>query len=137
MESALSNLQKLGQKWERGLFATGGAINLQKSFWVLMAWKWKNGQALLLPPSLHSHQLALTSGYNTNDAVHVPQLSPYASYRTLGAYLSPLAGWKKRSKSSKITQGITLPVSTSLLSNGRQHYGHTYFISFLKSPSLS
>jgi hypothetical protein len=32
IESALSNLQVLSQKWERGLFTTGGAINLQKKF---------------------------------------------------------------------------------------------------------
>jgi hypothetical protein len=26
--------------WERALFTTGGAINLSKSFWVLMTWNW-------------------------------------------------------------------------------------------------
>jgi len=54
MESVITNLRILGQTWERGLFSTGGALNLQKSFWVMMAWMWKNGTAILLPPSLHN-----------------------------------------------------------------------------------
>ncbi len=95
VESTLSNLQRLSQKWERGLFTTGGAINLQKSFWVLMSWRWKHGQALLLPPSLHSHKLLLTAGYDTSESVQVPQMSPYDSYRTLGAFLSPSGGMNK------------------------------------------
>jgi hypothetical protein len=93
--SAISNLQTLSQKWERGLFTTEGAISLQKSFWVLMAWQWRDGHALLLPPSLHSNQLSLTAGYDTHEKVIVPQLSPYATYRTLGAYLSPSGGMEK------------------------------------------
>jgi hypothetical protein len=95
IESTISNLQQLSQKWERGLFATGDAINLQKRFWVLMSWQWKKGQALLLPPSLHNQHLFLTAGYDTQEAVEVPQISPYESYRTLGAYLSPSGGMEK------------------------------------------
>jgi len=34
-------LGRLGQHWERLLFTTGGAINLQKSHWYLMTWLWK------------------------------------------------------------------------------------------------
>lgn len=90
VDSILANLHQLSQTWERGLFMTGGAINQQKSFWVLMAWKWKNGSALLLPPSLHSHKLELV-----DNPIAVPQLSFYESYRTLGAYISPSSGMKK------------------------------------------
>jgi hypothetical protein len=60
-----------------------------------MAWKWRDGHALLLPPSLHHHQLLLTAGYDTHETIPVPQLSPYAAYRTLGAYLSPSGGMAK------------------------------------------
>jgi hypothetical protein len=60
-----------------------------------MSWKWKDGSALLLPPSLHNYHLSLTAGYDTQLTVQVPQLSPYASYRTLGAYLSPSGGMEK------------------------------------------
>jgi hypothetical protein len=41
---------------------------------------------------LHSHKLWLTAGYDTNNPVDVPQLSPYDSYHTLGAFISPSGG---------------------------------------------
>jgi len=77
--STVEQLQCLSQTWERGLFSTGGEINLQKTFWVLMSWSWHQGKALLLPPSLHNNKLNLTAGYNTDKYVEVPQLSPYDS----------------------------------------------------------
>jgi len=86
IESAINTLQNLSQTRERGLFSTGGAINLRKSFWVLITWCWHKGRAYLVPPSLHDYKLALTAGYDINNLVVVPQISPYASYRTLGAY---------------------------------------------------
>jgi hypothetical protein len=33
--------------------------------------------------------MSLTEGCNISNPVPVPQLSPYSSYHTLGAYLSP------------------------------------------------
>jgi len=92
VSDTVENLSLLSQTWERGLFSTGGAINLHKSFWILMSWKWHRRNALLLPPSLHGNKLQLTAGYETNNPVEVPLLSPYDSYRTLGAYISPSGG---------------------------------------------
>jgi hypothetical protein len=61
-----------------------------------MTWRWKDGMAFLIPPSLHNHQLNLSAGYDLENPVSVPQLSPYASYRTLGAYyISPSGGMEK------------------------------------------
>jgi hypothetical protein len=45
--SALENLKLLAQSWERALYTIGGAINLQKSFWFLFHWRWKNGVATI------------------------------------------------------------------------------------------
>lgn len=95
VESTVSCLKQLSQRWERGLFTTGGAINLQKSFWVLMSWQWQDGEALLIPPSLHHYKLELTTGYDTSSPIPVPQLSPYNSYCTLGAFISPSGGMHK------------------------------------------
>jgi len=98
-ELALENLCLLSQTWEGGLFSTGGAINLQKSFWVLMSWRWKKGAAYLVPPSLHKHRLKLNAGNDNSTQVEVPQMSSYASYHTLGAYISPSGGTEKAFKS--------------------------------------
>jgi hypothetical protein len=87
--SATKNLQHLNQKWERLLFSTGGAINLQKSFWILMSWYWDKGKSILLTPQISSDTLTLTEGYNVEEDITVPRLSPYNNYRTLGVYISP------------------------------------------------
>jgi hypothetical protein len=87
--SVISNLQTLSQKWERLLFTTGGAINLSKSFWILMDWQWKGGVACLSTLETSSHSLLLTEGYNFNNPISVPQLSPFIGYHTLGVYISP------------------------------------------------
>ncbi len=47
------------------------------------------GKPILLRPSAHNNSLNLTSGYDMAHPIQVPQISPYDSYRTLGAYLSP------------------------------------------------
>jgi hypothetical protein len=43
----IQKLQMLTQHWGRLLFTMGGSINLQKSFWYLIAWKWKHGKTTL------------------------------------------------------------------------------------------
>jgi hypothetical protein len=95
MVSAVSNLTSLAQRWERLLFTTGGALNLQKSYWHLMAWHWKGGSAKLNIPSATSQQLFLTSGEQLSNPVPLPQLTPYESYKTLGVFLSPSGSMKQ------------------------------------------
>lgn len=41
------------------------------------------------PALKKNHKLHLTAGYDITTPIEVPQLSPYESYCTLGAYLSP------------------------------------------------
>jgi hypothetical protein len=65
----LRKMTNIGQRWERLLFSTGGALNLQKSFWILLTWSWKNGH--LVAKDQHPLQLKLTSGYDTTP-VEVP-----------------------------------------------------------------
>jgi hypothetical protein len=54
-----------------------------------MSWKWSNGTASLEAPVANSPKLLLTAGYDVENPVPVPQLSPYDSYKTLGVILSP------------------------------------------------
>lgn len=37
---SLYRLHNIAQEWERLLFSTGGALNLQKSFWFVFSWEW-------------------------------------------------------------------------------------------------
>jgi hypothetical protein len=84
----LQGLHKLAQKWECVLFTTGGALNLQKSFWILLTWCWSNGIGWLNTLAKDQAQLHLTEGYGT--VPHpIPRKCPYNGFRTLGAYISP------------------------------------------------
>lgn len=84
----VKKLQHLGQHWERLLFSTGGAINLQKSHWYLPATRWNKGKPTLVKQTAHQSQLLLTSGYSAHPE-KIPQLDPYSSFQTLGVHISP------------------------------------------------
>jgi hypothetical protein len=84
----ISGLQYLAQSWERLLFTTGGALNLQKSFWILLTWQWNKGVAWLQTPAQAPAELYLTAGYNPLP-IAVPRLCPSEGFRTLGVHISP------------------------------------------------
>jgi hypothetical protein len=87
---AVTNLQQLGQQWERLLYATGGSINIEKSFWYMLSWTWnKSGNAKLKTIQQSPSILQLTSGRDTTIPVTVPRIETSASFRTLGAHISP------------------------------------------------
>jgi hypothetical protein len=46
-DTATKFLIAVAQHWEKLLFSTGGAINMQKSFWYLMAWVWNGVPSLV------------------------------------------------------------------------------------------
>lgn len=128
-KSALENLTTLGQRWERLLFTTGGALNLHKSCWTLMAWKWTNGVAHLETPNNSSTSLLLTAGYDTTSPIPVPQISPLESYRTLGVFISPSGTMKK---ASDILQNYSLTYACSIMGStlNREEAYTSYFMYF-------
>jgi hypothetical protein len=91
----LSQLSSLSQHRERLLFSTGGAINLKKSHWYLMAWTWKNGVPKLATIQESPGELKLTTGYNAIPD-EVPRIQVTASFRTLGVFLAASGCQKKQ-----------------------------------------
>lgn len=90
----IEGLQKLGQQYEWLLLATGGALNLKKCHWILIAWRWVHGKAYIAPIKEAPGSLLLTSGYST-EVEEVPRFEPGASYRTLGVHLTVTGSMKK------------------------------------------
>jgi hypothetical protein len=78
----------LAQHWERLLFSTGGAINLQKSHWYLMFFRWLKGIPVLCTKQLAPASLQLTSGYSSTPDT-VPRIEVNEAFRTLGVYIAP------------------------------------------------
>jgi hypothetical protein len=70
---------------------------MQKSFWYLMAWTWKNGQAKLAAANKTPDTLELTAGYSKQKQ-RVPKLDPKDSFRTLGIYISPSGSQTKQAQ---------------------------------------
>ncbi len=65
IDHTIQKLMQLAQHWERLLFTTGGAINLQKSHWYLVSWTWTNGKFRLATQQPAQAELELTSGYSS------------------------------------------------------------------------
>jgi hypothetical protein len=84
----VSNLQRLAQEWEQLLFSTGGALNLDKCFWFLLAWRWHQGRAKLHTTKTSKHDLHMTSELGIV-ATERKQIEPSSSYRTLGVHITP------------------------------------------------
>jgi len=88
VQEVLHGIKFMAQSWERLLFSTGGALNLQKCSWSLLTWQWNKGVAKLCTNAQAPATLRLTAGCDTSP-VEVPRLSPYDGFRTLGVYISP------------------------------------------------
>jgi len=85
----------LEQHWEKLLFFTGKALNLQKGFWYLVTWQWKNGVPRLATILQSPSALPLTNGYETT-LVEAPRIEPTSAFQTLGVYISPTGDQKKQ-----------------------------------------
>jgi hypothetical protein len=86
---AIAKLGLLSQQWERLLFATGGALCLEKSFWYLLSWRWtKSGTDYPSTTALAPGKLLLTAGRNTTPT-EVPRIESTSSFCTLGVRISP------------------------------------------------
>ncbi len=113
--SAITGLGTLAQQWERLLFATGGAISLQKSFWYLMTWSWtKSGSAKLATETNVPGNLPLTEGNNLGEPVAVPRVEPTTTYRTLGVRISPSGNTKA---TASYLRGQSIEFATSIASS--------------------
>ncbi len=88
VSQVVEHLGSLAQHWERLLFSTGGAINMQKSHWYLLSWIWRSGKSTLCTIANTPAELKLTTGYSASP-VAVPRIDPHTAYRTLGVYISP------------------------------------------------
>lgn len=85
----ITNLQQLAQEWQRLLFSTGGALNLAKCFWFLLAWDWNQCRAKLHSSSMPPRDLEMTSEGDTDTTTSIKRIQAADSYRTLGVFISP------------------------------------------------
>lgn len=70
---------------------------MQKSFWYLIAWVWKNGIPNLVTTKSAPGEMELTSG-SSPSLISVPSLEATDSFRTLEVYIPPSGSQLKQTK---------------------------------------
>lgn len=101
---------------------------MQKSFWYLMAWTWKNGQATLIAANKTPDTLDLTAGY-LNQKQRVPKLDPKGSFHTLGIFISPSGSQTKQVKILRqYAEEYKTQISSSNLNQMAAYYSYMQYI---------
>jgi hypothetical protein len=88
-KESIQSLNTTAQHWERLLFSTGGTINMQKSFWYLIAWEWKNSVPKLVTSKSAPGKMVLIS-VSSPSLITIPRLEVTDSFQTLGVYIHHL-----------------------------------------------
>ena len=83
-----SKMQEIAQHWEQLLDATGGALALEKCFFVALEWQFINDEHTLSTPTAMSTSISLSSGNNYTKCVPILQSSTSEGKRNLGAWLA-------------------------------------------------
>jgi hypothetical protein len=108
MRAVVRKLKHMVQSWECLLFITDGALNLQKSFWILLTWQWRKGTAKLSTTSQEPAHPSLTTGYG-REPVQIPRLDPSEGFRTV--FISPRGSTKLAQAKLKL---ISVEYATAL-----------------------
>jgi hypothetical protein len=126
--ATIQSLLTVAQHWERLLFSTGGAINMQKSFWYLIAWVWKKGIPKIATSTTAPGKMELTSGYSSTTTT-VPRIEPSDSFRTLGVYISPSGSQLKQIKVLRQhSEQYYINVSTSTLTSDEVYLSYMLYL---------
>ena len=85
----ISSMQKVVQLWKCLLFASGGALAIQKCFYYLVDWCWDHNSFSVLSYNItpSDPQLVMTSGRSTSTHT-IPKVENNIGRRTLGVHLS-------------------------------------------------
>ena len=92
IQMVVARTEAKAQSWEHEIHASGGSLNLLKSFWYAISWKWrKNGQPVMqMKPDDPELEIRMTQGADRNNAKAVKCIEVTEGKRTLGLCLTPL-----------------------------------------------
>jgi hypothetical protein len=87
--AAITLMQITAQRWERLLFATGGALNLNKCFWYGVEWTFTSTGAPKMISTMDGPQISHSSGSSLDNHEPIQRISTSTGQRTLGVRLAP------------------------------------------------
>jgi hypothetical protein len=90
LSTVIARMTTKAQRWERLIWSSGGALNLDKCYLYLLTWKFnKKGDAHLAPLSGTPYNVSLTAGNVLDHPVPILRVAPNKGMRTLGIRLAP------------------------------------------------
>ena len=115
-------MQSGAQKWERLLYATGGALNHAKCFWYGITWNFsKNGRCTMQNiPAPDDPTIQLTAGNDINQHHMIQRINTSQGTRTLGVRLAP-DGNDKDEYQYRLKQAKTMRQRLCQAPLGRSH----------------
>jgi hypothetical protein len=119
---AVRLMQLTAQRWERLLYATGGALNLTKCFWYGIEWTFSPAGAPTMLPSTEGHQISLSSGSDFDNPQPIQRISTSIGKRTLGVRLAP-DGNDTQEFHHRLTQANQIAQRIKDAPLGREHIG--------------
>ena len=89
MAETTEEMERIAQYWEQLLFTTGGALALDKCFFVALQWKFENDTYKLLPHPVGDISISLSSGDQYQEKTKIRQVNTNIGSRVLGVHLAP------------------------------------------------
>jgi hypothetical protein len=83
-------LENIAQTWEQLLFGSGGLLSLDKTFWWLIWWNWKNGEPELANKNDIPLEARIHLGYKHSNNT-LKRKNPKESTKILGVRTNPAA----------------------------------------------
>ena len=90
----IQRLGEISQIWERLLFFSRGALNLNKCSWYIMYWEWKDGRPALRKADASDPDIVIKPGPQDTEAT-ICRMSPDDETRLLGVFFSPTGSFSK------------------------------------------
>jgi Reverse transcriptase (RNA-dependent DNA polymerase) len=118
-------MQTTAQFWEQLLYTTGGALALEKCFFVAMDWVWENDTYRPRTKIEQPLTISLFSGGNPNDITTILQKDPSDGPRNLGVMLAP-DGNNTNDLTALCTKGssVSSNIAASPLSRGEVRFAY-------------
>ena len=98
--NVVEKLQVHSQIHEKYLHVTGGKLALQKCFWILVEWVWKDGKVSIVAyDSVNNtdQRMKLRNSKDNSEAI-IKRIGPDEEYRTIGAHICATGVYKKHLK---------------------------------------
>ena len=91
--SLITKINRIASCWEKMLHTNGGKLELSKCFWILVAWKWRDGMPVM--KTLHDTNADINLIQSeSGDAVTITRKSVEESPKVLGCHMAANGSWK-------------------------------------------